>query len=100
MISRIPAQYQISRWYIVAIVCPFTCTPVGAQTVSASVHGAVLDPSGALVPQANVVVERPATNERHILMTAEAGSFSLPGLLPGTYRVTVEAQGFKTVLQD
>ena len=78
----------------------FMSEPARAQSANASIRGAVLDPSGALVPRAKVTVERKATGETHDLTTSETGYFSLLALMPGMYRVMAEARGFKTIMQD
>jgi uncharacterized membrane protein len=56
--------------------------------------GVVLDPNGARIPSAAVRIENAkATREAY---TSDEGSFEVE-LPAGTYRVTVEAQGFRTV---
>lgn len=62
------------------------------QEFRASIRGAVQDASGANVVGARVAVknvEKNTTSEA----TNEAGSYSVPFLLPGRYSVTVEASG-------
>jgi hypothetical protein len=65
-----------------------------APSWAASPKGKVADPSGAVVPAAQVTVRSQATPAVKTLATDSAGAFSADGLEPGTYTVTVEAPGF------
>lgn len=68
---------------------------VQAQADRATIEGIVTDASGASVPDAAVTVTRVETNTATPLRTNEAGRFFAANLPLGTYRVTVEKQGFK-----
>lgn len=61
---------------------------------TATVSGTVTDPSGAVVPQAQVTVRGISTGVTRAVGTDSSGSFSVPSLQPGAYKVTVHAQGF------
>ncbi len=65
-----------------------------AQT-SASLSGIVHDANGGAVIGAKVTVSDPSKNFQLETKTSADGNFSFPTLQPGTYTVTVEAQGFK-----
>jgi hypothetical protein len=67
-----------------------------AQTNTGTITGEVYDATKAVVAGARVRVTNVATNITQEATTTGAGVFSAPSLQPGTYRVTVEAQGFKT----
>jgi hypothetical protein len=69
---------------------------LSAQLVTASLEGIVTDPSGGVVPAANVEVINTSTNVRTAAKTNSEGRFVLPSLQPGgPYSVDVEAAGFK-----
>src|SRR5574340_349145 len=68
-----------------------------AQTTSAEITGTITDASGALVAAAAVTVENLETGVKREAKTNEAGSYAVPSLQPGNYRVMVEASGFKPV---
>ena len=57
--------------------------------------GRVLDPSGAVVPGASVRAVNLNTNTGASTKTSAEGTFELPYLLTGTYRLEVERAGFK-----
>ena len=67
---------------------------VGQQTLGA-ITGTVTDPSGAIVSDAMVKAVNVATNLEVVAHTKD-GSFQIPDLPAGTYRVTVTKDGFKT----
>ena len=69
--------------------------PGFAQTISGSIAGRVVDPQGAVVPNASVTVTEASKNLRVSSTTSAGGDFLVPGLLPGTYSITVESTGFK-----
>lgn len=69
----------------------------GAQVAGATVSGRVADPSGAVISDANVAVTNAATNVVRTARTDQAGFYSVPNLLPGTYTIRVTAQGFAEV---
>ena len=66
-----------------------------AQTISGSVSGRVVDSQGAVIPNATVTVTEPAKDVKVTTKTSNGGDFNVPGLLPGSYSITVEATGFK-----
>nr|WP_218884598.1 TonB-dependent receptor [Edaphobacter lichenicola] len=65
------------------------------QAVSGTLLGTINDPTGAAVSAARVIVIETATQTTHETVTNESGNFTLPNLPPGTYTITVEANGFK-----
>jgi hypothetical protein len=69
--------------------------PVFAQFASGSIGATVTDATGAVVPQAKVVLKNEATNGLRDTVTNGAGAFDFPSILPGTYTVTVTAAGLQ-----
>ncbi len=75
--------------------CAFVCVhSAPAQTTFGSVTGVVTDPSGAAVPDADITVVNQDTGFTRRKATATTGVFTIPDLVPGTYRVHVERSGF------
>jgi len=70
---------------------------VWAQPVAGlgAISGVVRDASGAVVPDAQVVIANSSKGIRRALASNEAGVFSAPALVPSAgYSVTVNKQGF------
>src|SRR5215467_10186065 len=61
---------------------------------TATLRGTVMDPQGAVVSGATVTVTNPSTGLTKSAKTGGAGAYRIPALPPGTYQVTIEAQGF------
>ena len=68
------------------------------QPTAATLRGAVTDPNGALIPGATVKATNTATGTARTTMTNGEGFYVLSNLPPGTYEVSVEAQGFKKLI--
>jgi carboxypeptidase family protein len=71
-----------------------------AQEFRGTLSGLVTDPSGAVVPQAKVRAVNNATRQAYTATTTTSGDYLIPYVLPGTYTVSVAAEGFKTKVQD
>src|SRR6266540_2905286 len=71
-----------------------------AQQDAATLTGEVRDPSGAVVVGAVVTVINAATNIGAATVTGERGSYTVPGLRPGEYSLTVEAPGFAKIVRS
>lgn len=73
------------------------CSPLLAQVdVTARLVGTVTDPSGAVVPAAQLVARNQLTGVETRATSDERGSFVFPSLPSGTYTVTCEVTGFQT----
>ena len=75
------------------------CVPASAQVASAELSGTVLDSTGANLPGAKVTATNAATNVAKETVSDATGSYVIPLLQPGDYVVTVEASGFKKLVQ-
>ena len=71
-----------------------------AQEFRATLTGTVTDPTGAAVPKAKVTATNVDTGSAYTDTTTGAGVYYIPYVVPGTYKVKVEADGFKTAIQD
>jgi hypothetical protein len=71
-----------------------------AQTTvsTGSIQGTITDPSGAVVPGANVTITSSATGRMITMNTSGAGFYNSGALIPCEYTVKVEVKGFKTVV--
>ncbi|HEY2382302.1 MAG TPA: carboxypeptidase regulatory-like domain-containing protein [Terriglobia bacterium] len=76
-------------------------TNIFAQFGNATVEGFVQDASGAYIPGVMVTAANTQTGVAIPVITNESGAYTIPSLLPGTYKLTAELPGFKTrVLND
>jgi hypothetical protein len=71
------------------------CLPLVGQETRGVVLGRVVDPSGAVIPGVKVTATNVATNVAITVESNAQGNYTLPYLLPGTYKLTAEAAGFK-----
>jgi hypothetical protein len=74
--------------------------PAMAQTYRGAINGTVTDPSGAVVPGAQVKATNKATGIEHATLSTSDGQFAFQDLPVGTYTVVVSAQGFPTFTVD
>ncbi|MDQ3172619.1 MAG: TonB-dependent receptor [Acidobacteriota bacterium] len=78
------------------LLCSLT---VFAQSqTTGSVEGVVKDPNGAVVVGAEVVVASKATGDERRVTTGESGAYAVPLLPPGSYRIQINASGFRPVV--
>ncbi|HXA08282.1 MAG TPA: carboxypeptidase regulatory-like domain-containing protein, partial [Bryobacteraceae bacterium] len=70
--------------------------PVQAQQILGTITGTVKDSTGASVPDATVKAHNLATNLEVVEHTQGNGSYLVPNLPAGTYRLTFTKEGFET----
>ncbi|HKV81610.1 MAG TPA: TonB-dependent receptor [Candidatus Sulfotelmatobacter sp.] len=70
--------------------------PAGAQVAGGNLSGTITDPSGKLVPQAQISIQNVATGITTTVATNADGYYTAANLLPGEYQITVSAKGFAT----
>src|ERR1700735_2407600 len=88
---------SITMLALAALSALLLCSVAFAQsTVSnGSISGTVTDATGAVVPNAKVIMTGPTGQTIHAT-TSGAGTYSSGALVPGMYSVRAEAKGFKT----
>ena len=94
-----------SRQLLIAILAVSFCVAGGfvfAQSggSSGSINGTVLDPTGAVVPNATVDIHNPVSHFDRSTTTDKSGNFSLPNVPFNPYHMTVKAEGFASTSQD
>src|SRR5436309_4826832 len=80
------------------LMAAINCGVVWAQT-TASVSGSVKDPSGAVLPGVEVTMTQTDTGLKRSAVTDETGSYVLPNLPVGPYRLEATLPGFRTHVQ-
>ncbi len=68
-----------------------------SQTGRSRINGTVTDASGAVVPGVTVTAKNEATGVTYTQVTTDAGLFAFPDLPAGSYSITAELPGFKTI---
>jgi len=94
------AIHKFSLFALSLIVCCAFVAPAIGQAVYGSVFGTVTDASGAAVPNATVTITNTGTNVSETAKTNESGNYNQTRLIPGTYRVKVEASNFKSAVVE
>jgi hypothetical protein len=87
---------EVSFLLILGLLC---LGPAIAQSPNATINGIVLDPSGAAIAGAQIIVVNDATSVQHQATTNSAGIYVVTNLPPGPYRIQVAKIGFKTLMK-
>jgi hypothetical protein len=77
----------------------FPCILAG-QSTNASLTGVVDDPSKAAIAGVSITAINTETGVKSTTTTNGSGQYVLPGLIPGSYRVEVDKQGFKGIIES
>jgi outer membrane receptor protein involved in Fe transport len=79
-------------WHLAALLA--MSSAAFGQSQNGSISGIVTDPSGAVVANAKVTVTSVQTNAVRSTVSGSSGAYTVQGLIPQDYTVTVEAPGF------
>jgi hypothetical protein len=71
-----------------------------ASSGTGSISGLVTDPTGAIMPGADVAVRNMETNVTRALKSNDAGVYESVALQPGQYEVKASKQGFATLVRS
>lgn len=74
--------------------------PTAAQIDRGAIVGRIVDSSGGVVPKATVTVTNQSTGVAVTTEVDQAGEYQILALIPGTYSVKVNADGFQTALRE
>jgi hypothetical protein len=80
------------------LIAVLTCVVVWAQA-TAQINGTVKDQSGAVLPGVEITATQTDTGISRNTITNETGSFVLPNLATGPYRLEAGLPGFRTYVQ-
>src|SRR5919197_2921030 len=89
----------LSYSLLAATVLVLIVATSAAQEFRGSVTGRVIDPSGAVVPGAQVTITNTATNVSNSVTSNEEGVYTVLYLADGRYNVVAEKTGFKKLLR-
>jgi hypothetical protein len=85
------------------LVCAITlmCCYAFGQSTTGTLQGTVVDPAGAAVPNANIVIKDPSAGTTRDAASGTDGTFIFNSVEPGTYNLTITAKaGFKTYAME
>jgi hypothetical protein len=88
---------SLLRLSTAVLLAALAAVPAFAQGPTSSLSGTVLDSAGGAIPGATVVVKNEAGVSFEAVSNGE-GLFTVPGIAPGVYTVTVSLTGFKTAV--
>jgi hypothetical protein len=69
-------------------------TQTAASPATATIHGQVADPSGALIPGATITIATASGSQAASATSDAAGNFQVKNLTPGTYLISATYEGF------
>ena len=93
MMTKAVVRMLSSGLMLACMALPATPWLAGAQTTTARITGTVTGEGGVPVPEALVSARSPATNFTRNARTSEQGIYTLPGLPPDNYEITVQRIG-------
>ena len=88
------------RTFLGVVLAVCVSAPAFAQVAGATLSGRITDPSGAVIPNAQVSIKNVATGVARVVMADADGFYTAPNLLPGSYELTVSATGFATQVRS
>jgi hypothetical protein len=88
-----------SLWGVVSkIALLVACLATGLFAQSSSITGNVTDPTGSVIPNANVTLANLDTGAERLATADAQGSYTIQQLPPGFYKVTAKAPGFADLI--
>jgi carboxypeptidase family protein len=94
----IPAKRKLLSLVVLLLSVFLMSTVSLGQIGTGSITGIVLDPSGAVVANADVIVTNVDRNVPHVTRSTATGAYVVTGLLPGHYSLTVKHESFQTAV--
>src|SRR5689334_11581524 len=86
-----------NRFLQISFLCVVLVSLMYAQGTT-SLNGTVVDPTGAVVPNAGITLINNDTAAQRETVTDNEGRYSFPQVQPGRYRVVAKAAGFNDVI--
>ncbi|PWU00447.1 MAG: TonB-dependent receptor [Terriglobia bacterium] len=92
----IDSSTSAAWWNCKLLICAFSIGAVLLRAQSAgSVVGTATDSSGGSFPAASVSLTNLGTSERRSSVTDSNGNYQFVSVVPGTYRIEIQKEGFK-----
>src|SRR5438445_4567378 len=84
---------------VLAGLAALSAVPGHAQVTTGTIVGTVKDSAGAVVPGATVTITETGKQTSSTYATDSEGTYTAPFLVPGTYEIAVDHQGFRKYLR-
>ncbi len=96
--SRSTRILSFQAYLVVGLLFTFLFSTLSlfGQSATGSISGTVADSSGAVIPKATVILTDEATKGKRDSVSNNSGVFNFPSVYPGTYTLTISADGFRT----
>jgi len=91
---------RVSFAFALLCVVGALSSPASAQVGMAELRGTILDESGGALPGATVTAVHVETGTTRTVVTSQTGTYLMPALPIGAYRVTFELGGFATFVHE
>jgi hypothetical protein len=91
-----PVRFVVTALMLSVLVAAI----VEAQQGTSAIRGRVTDEGQGVLPGVAILVTHAESGTIRETVTGPDGTYLVPGLLPGPYRVTAELQGFRRLIQE
>jgi len=93
-----PPKFLFVPFLLAAIL--WLSSPVEAQINTVNLSGTVLDPQQLALKDARIILRNPANGVERSAISNANGHYEIIGIAPGTYELTVEADGFAALKDE
>ena len=91
-------NWKVTTIFLLCICALLSATRVNGQTVQGQINGTVTDPSGNVIPGAEIALKSLDTNTGRNTVSSASGVYFLPSIPPGRYSLTISAVGFQSFI--
>lgn len=97
MSGEIPRDWKLP---LLSFLFTVLATLAAGQTQTGGIEGRVVDGTGAVVPGVTVTLDSPVLLTPKTTTTSDTGRYAFINLVPGSYNLSFELQGFQTVRRE
>src|SRR4051812_20174741 len=95
-----PQEAALSKLTKFVSIALFGISLCFSQVNRGTFTGVITDPSGAVVPGVKIAAIHVETGTSSTTLASESGSYTIPALQIGLYRIEFEAPGFKKGIRN